>query len=193
MKTCIYCGGEVELFSGEIYKCSFCNINLGPNSPYGEVGEDGTRPQISGFKTGVILRDEDYLAGLSIDELLNTMTLSMIYSILKEMRLLRSESYLLLKNVKDFLKENNNLLTPKERCNLNESINTQGETYEFWTRKMWMVENVCIKKFGYCPAAIQERTLEQMEQTTIKLSKRTMKINTMKSNINYVSRETVIS
>lgn len=193
MKTCIYCGGKVELFSGEIYKCSFCNVNLGPNSPYGEVGEDGSRPQINGFTTGIILRDEDYLAELTIDELLNTMTLSMIYSILKEMRLIRSDSYLLLKNAKDFLKENIELLTAKEKHEFQESIDSQGETYEFWTRKMWMVENVCIKKFGYCPAAIQERTLDQMEQTTIKLSKRSMKINNTKANVSYVSRETAIS
>lgn len=186
MKTCIYCGGKVELLSGEIYKCAFCNVNLGPNSPYGEVGEDGARPQTNGFKIGVILRDEDYLAGISINELLNTMTLSMIYSILKEMRLIRSEAYLLLKNAKDFLKVNADKLSKQEKRDFEQSINSQGETYEFWTRKMWMVENVCIKKFGYCPAAIQEKTLDQMEQTTIKLSRKTMKI---KSN-NNVSRET---
>ena len=187
MQTCIYCGGKVELLSGKIYKCSFCNINLGPNSPYGEVGENGSRPQISGFTSGIILRDEDYLAGLSINDLLNTMTLSMIYSVLKEMRLLRSESYLLLKSAKDFLEVNNEQLSEQQKVDFKQSINSQGETYEFWTRKMWVVENVCIKKFGYCPAAIQERTLDQMEQTTIKFSKRTMKIRST----NGVSRETL--
>ncbi|MDI3235987.1 hypothetical protein QK289_13300 [Exiguobacterium antarcticum] len=192
MKTCIYCGSKVELLSGEIYKCSFCEVNLGPNSPYGEVGIDGTRPKIDGFKTGVVLRDEDYLAELSVKELMiNSMTLSMMYSILKEMRLIRSEAYLLLKEAKDFLKLNNDKLPLDQINQFEHSIKSQGETYEFWTRKMWMVENVCIKKFGYCPAAIQERSLDQMENTTIKVSKKTMKINsTINSNIS-VSRETV--
>lgn len=187
MKTCIYCGDRVKLLSGEIYRCKHCEVNLGPNSPYGEVGEDGSRPGLEGFKSGVILRDEVYLSGLKVNDLMK-MNLSMIYSILKELRLLRSDAYALLAKANEILKQESEL-SASDFSKMKDATAVQGDNYEFWSRKMWMVENVCIKRFGYYPAAIHEKTLDQMEQNTLKNVKKNMVIK--KTNV--LSRETSIS
>lgn len=135
MITCSYCASELKLNNDAAY-CSFCDIELGPNSEYGMYSEDGKRKEK--VKQQSLVTSET--AKLPIKELykLNPMDLLLC---LKEARKERSFIFSQLRMF--------NKLAEAE-----EIAEETGKEYEYWTRKCWTIENILINRFGYFPEKI---------------------------------------
>lgn len=164
MYTCSYCGTEVSVNNEKAY-CSFCCIELGPNSKYGMYSVDGKR--LERFKQMSLVTSET--AKLPIDELykLNPMDLLLC---LKEARKERGFIY-------------NQLRTFNKFEDLGDFAKEIGEEYEFWTRKCWTIENILINRFGYYPEKINSELIDAFSKRKEKSLSKTMVIR-KKSTIN---------
>ena len=148
MKTCAYCGTEVN----DKY-CSFCNMLL--TERY--ILEDGQR-----LDTSIPHFPEMQGIFKSTAELIQLETLELL-CLLRHAREYRSDAYKL------------RILTHQAKSqggNMEGIENSSYDEYEKATRKVWVIENIIKDRIGYFPQKVTEKFLamylERIEKSTQK-------------------------
>ncbi|BFH18215.1 hypothetical protein J6TS7_29610 [Paenibacillus dendritiformis] len=136
MKTCAYCGSEVHIHT-EAY-CSFCEMIL----PLDLVQEDGYRKKLSSSHALVSLG----LADRTTPELMTLATFELLH-LLKMLRQKRSDAF----NLMRILKKANGQVDDFQNA-----ASSSGKDYEWWTRKMWIVENILRDRMDHYPMRISD-------------------------------------
>ncbi|EJW14320.1 hypothetical protein M5X00_23235 [Paenibacillus alvei] len=148
MKTCPYCGSVVEIRSGAYY-CGFCDMIL----PQELLQEEGKRKQFSINQASVSID----LADMSTPELMTRKTYELLI-LLRHLRQKRSDSF----NLMRILKKAN-----AQADEFQAAASSSGKDYEWWTRKMWIVENIIRDRMNYVPARITDDYLLSIEKQII--------------------------
>ncbi|CAI6329678.1 hypothetical protein NRS6107_21165 (plasmid) [Bacillus subtilis] len=142
MKTCSYCGTPVHK-KEHLYYCNFCLMYLED----GYVEEDGERININ-YREYALESDLDK----PTFELMDFPTIELL-SLLKIARNKRSSQYDNLSNLNKALEQ---LEDPSEYA---ESQKECQKKYEFFTKKMYSIENILKQRLGYIPPRIDKALL----------------------------------
>jgi hypothetical protein len=135
--TCPYCATEVN--AGNDYFCSFCQLEVRP-------AKDGSRkPQ------HYQIYFDEYEVEKPTAELMKLHTFQLLY-LLRLVRKERGNSY---GSLNTFHKAVN-----AGAGEFKDNEQQQGKTYEYWTRKAWIIENILLDRMGYIPERINDRFLE---------------------------------
>ncbi|ALP39412.1 hypothetical protein ASL14_26420 (plasmid) [Paenibacillus sp. IHB B 3084] len=148
MKTCGYCGSAVERKSN-MYYCAFCDMELFRE----DVQEDGQRKPVS-ITAGATLAG----AERSTSELMELDS----YYLTELLTLVRSQR----KQVYNSLRIVNKgaALSP----GFGQAQQQGGANYEYWTRKVWVIENILRERAGYYPGKITENYLNRFREQVYK-------------------------
>lgn len=144
MKTCPYCGSVVEIRSGAY--CGFCDMIL----PQELLQEEGKRKQFTVNQASVSID----LAEMSTPELMTRKTYELLI-LLRHLRQKRSDSF----NLMRILKKAN-----AQADEFQEAASSSGKDYEWWTRKMWICENIIRDRMNYVPSRITDDYLINLEK-----------------------------
>lgn len=161
MKTCPYCGSNVEKMNQHQYYCDFCEMQLDAIS----VKENSERLDV---------RVREFAADHYIDkttpELMIFSTFELLY-LLKSIRKERSDMY---HHMHVFHRAG-------EQENTNEFKELENETgndYMYLSKKMFVVENIIRQRLGYVPTRITENYLVKYLENIKNDKKRPMIIRT---------------
>lgn len=142
MKTCPYCGSNIEKFNHYQYYCEFCDMNL----DFQTVKENGER---------LTVRVSEIALDIHIDKTTpELMTLS-TYELLYLLRAIRRERSHMYSQMNIFYKagkqENTNDFKEYEQIT--------GKDYMYFTKKAFVVENIIRSRLGYVPTRITDTYL----------------------------------
>lgn len=144
MKTCPYCGSEVQLQVQFFYYCSFCQIKLKKE----DVQENGERKSLLPQEQPSI---EDVKK--STTELMKLTTLELLW-LLKLARKERAEIY---NNRFIFIQALKQGATKFE-----EAEKYTYQQYEYITRKCFVLENIIRERIGYIPPKISQKYITNL-------------------------------
>ncbi|QDZ77363.1 hypothetical protein D0437_32330, partial [Bacillus cereus] len=91
-----------------------------------------------------------------------------LYLLLREVREARSQTYYGLQLLNK---------ASKEEHTLQATADETGGEYEYYTRKVWVIENILLERQGFFPEKITARVLEYMGEQIRKSKKKMMKIS----------------
>ena len=137
MQTCPYCGLAL-VFDADHYYCTFCQMTIAS----ADVQQDGGRKPI----TADPFVCADYVE-LSTPELMEKSTTFLIYLL----RLVRKER----KNQYNYLRLFNKVMDTGSNEYL-EAAQESGKTYEWWTRKAWVIENILRDRMATFPVRVTD-------------------------------------
>jgi hypothetical protein len=141
MKTCPYCGSNIEVFDSQFYYCDFCCMKLEKSI----IKENHERLNIR-FRDFVL----DSQIAKTTPELMTLSSFELLY-LLKAIRSERSNSY-------NFLHMENKIkdMAPGQ---LDDLENFSGDNYTYYTKKMFVVENILRQRLGFVPDRITDNYL----------------------------------
>ncbi|AOZ94928.1 hypothetical protein [Paenibacillus crassostreae] len=162
MLTCPYCGSMIDI-SGDMYYCLFCEIEVMKD----RIQQDGARRQIH-------LEQRAYL------EVVNQPTSELMkrdsYALVCLLRLVRQERTKVYHFLHIFKKAN------EQQDDFIQAADETGRDYEYWTRKVWILENILRERIGYFPERITDAYLQEMARNIEKSNRKQMKIVARKDN-----------
>jgi hypothetical protein len=142
IKTCPYCGSNIEKVNQQQYYCDFCTMNLDVRI----VKENGER---------IDVRVREFALDVHIDkttpEIMTLSTFELLF-LLKAIRKERSDMYNYLNIFHKAGKQNDD-----DEFKENEELT--GKDYLYLTKKMFIVENIIRTRLGYVPTRITENYL----------------------------------
>ena len=141
MKTCPYCGSNIEKIDSQFYYCDFCCMKLNINI----VKENNERLDVR-FRDFVL----DAVIDKTTPEIMILSTFELLY-LLKMIRAERTSNY-------NFLRIENKLNDIQQNSVVDKD-NFSGEKYMYYTKKMYVVENIIRDRLGYVPDRITESYL----------------------------------
>lgn len=136
MKTCPYCGSELETIF-----CSFCDLEVVPV----ENGQRGVK-----FTPQPLVTER--AMNCTTKELLDFHT----FDLLQLLKLLREERRKYFDLVRTFKVANAEEFREVEK--------ETGDEYEVITRKVWVVENILRERIGYIPQKVTVQLLQTIAQ-----------------------------
>jgi hypothetical protein len=155
MKTCPYCGSDVESFADHFY-CAFCDVKL----CFSEVQENGKRKN---FLPDSQPSYDDLKR--STPELMTMTTIDLLF-LLKFARAERSSIYGQRNTYIKVLKTGETDFKEGEQYTYKE--------YEYWTRKCFVLENLIRERIGYIPPKLTESYLQNLAARMIESTKKGM-------------------
>ena len=142
MKTCPYCGSNIEKRNNGHYYCEFCCMALDP------MIVKSNRERIDVRVTEVAL---DVHIDKPTPEIMTLSTFELLY-LLKAIRKERGDMYSQLNTFYKAGKQGNT-------DEFNEYEEITGKDYMYYTKKAFIVENIIRTRLGYVPARITENYL----------------------------------
>lgn len=161
MKTCPYCGSNLEKVTDHQYYCDFCTMTLAAAS----VKEN--RERVDVVVNDFVLRD---YANKTTPELMALSTFELLY-LLKEIRAERSLMY---HHLHIFHRAG------EETNEFKEMEKESGNEYMYLTKKAFVLENIIRKRLDYVPTRITEYDLVKHLESVKKDKKRPMIIRTQR-------------
>lgn len=170
--TCPYCSSELKVVPNGDYKnhasCSFCgNILFGEHSGWGMYSSNGKRKS-KVMKEMVFIQD----AEKPLSELVNYHTHDLLVC-LRLVRLERTKAYDLLRTFNKAF----DCLPEEDSKQFEDTAQESGGMYEYWTRRMWMLENLLMDRMGYFPKRIDDSMLIRIKEQSLKAQNRVMAIS----------------
>lgn len=142
VKTCPYCGSNIEKMNNSHYYCEFCSMSLDP------MIVKSNRERIDVRATEVAL---DVHIDKTTPELMTLSTFELLY-LLKAIRKERSDMFNQLNTLYKAGKQENT-------GEFNEYEEIAGKDYMYYTKKAFIVENIIRTRLGYVPPRITENYL----------------------------------
>lgn len=157
MKTCPYCGSEVEVY-GKDYYCCFCEMAI----ECSDVQENGKRKNY-------LPESQPCIHDLhkTTPELMCFTTIELLY-LLKFARNERSNIYHKRYVFIRAIKEGNQEFKDAEEYTYKE--------YEYWTRKCYVIENIIRERIGYIPYKVTDSYIKALAYRMSESAKKPMKI-----------------
>ncbi len=155
METCPYCGLELN----ERY-CSFCKMEIAAE----DVQHDGFRKPLTPDPFVV-----SAYAELSTPELMQKSTYYLIY-LLREVRKERTGRF-------SSLRIFNKFEDTEYAEQFGEIAEETGQSYEWWTRKAWVIENILRDRMDHFPTRITDRYMIELAENMDQSSKKPMKLS----------------
>ena len=140
MKTCPYCGSDLEKTNNQYYYCDFCVMNISND----RVCENGDRLKV---------RVNDFVLEKNAYKTTPELMLLSSYELLYLLRYVRNER----SNVYDNLSVINK--ASKETDQFLEIGKNVGDMYVEYTKRMFVLENIIRERFGYVPTKITDALL----------------------------------
>lgn len=157
MKTCPYCGTQVKPYHHHFY-CSFCDLKIDPK----DVQENGKRKKLlpqAQPAHDTLYKSVPELTGLTIIELLYLLKMAR-----KERTTVYGERYVFIQAMKKGAQE------------FQEGEQSSYQSYEYWTRKCFQLENLIRERIGYIPQQLTESYLQTLASKMIQSTKKDMLI-----------------
>ncbi|MGG4278097.1 hypothetical protein ABEW25_22055 [Bacillus subtilis] len=145
MKTCPYCGSKVEKLDHLRYYCEFCTMNI----PSDLVKEDGVRISVI-YKERASKNDLEK----TTPELMLLPTVDLLF-LLKEARKQRSSATSEISKIKKEIQKVGSTSSFKE------AYEVLNEDYKFFTKKMYVVENIIKTRLGYIPPKLDKHFFDK--------------------------------
>lgn len=162
MKTCPYCGSEVnQLQNNSLFYCDFCCMNLDSSL----VKENGER---------ISVRVNECPLDTHIDKTTPQLMLLSTFELLYLLRAIRKER-------SDMFSHMNTFYQAGKQENSNEFKEYEiitGKDYMYFTKKAFVVENIIRTRLGYVPVKITEQFLAKYLDNIKKSKNGPMKIRT---------------
>jgi hypothetical protein len=174
MKTCPYCGSDVEMMNPHQYYCDFCSMTL-----------DASIVKENRERLDVYFRDFCLESDIkkTTPELMTFSTFELLY-LLKMIRHERSSMY---HHMHVFHRAGESTEEFKE------VEKEAGGEYLYLTKKAFVVENIIRQRLGYVPSRITENYLLKYLENIKKDKKGPMIIRTQRKKINEKDRLSLIS
>lgn len=144
MPTCSFCGSTLEVKDTSYY-CCFCDLELVSD----QIQKNGLRRQVS-LEQAASLGE----ANQSTKELIQKDS----YYLTCLLRLVRQERTRIYNYLRIFNRAN------KQQADFVDQAQDMGERYEYWTRKMWVIENILRDRAGCFPERITDNYLRDMAE-----------------------------
>ncbi|WP_054636934.1 hypothetical protein [Thalassobacillus sp. C254] len=160
--TCPYCGSRLD----QTFYCDFCVMTI----PKEKVQTDHLRENV--LVRDFVFRED---AEKTTPEL-QSMTSFELMMLLKLIRKERATAYKLMTHFYRARKTGN-----LEYQNQEED---QGEDYQYWTKKMFVVENLLRERMVYIPQRLTDTYLENMRDHIKKLERKPMHVKTTRAQNN---------
>lgn len=165
MKTCPYCGSNIERMNHQYYYCDFCVMKLDVKI----VKENQERLDV---------RFREFALAAHIDkttpEIMTLSTFELLY-LLKMIRKERTEMYHQMHVFRRAGEESNDFKEVEKES---------GRNYMYFTKKAFIVENIIRARIGYVPARITESYLVKYIENIQNDKKGPMAIRTERKNVN---------
>ncbi|KKI92420.1 hypothetical protein WQ54_09630 [Bacillus sp. SA1-12] len=157
MKTCPYCGSEVEPY-GDKFSCLYCELIL-----------DKKDVQQNGKRKDCLPASQPSYKDLyrTTTELMTMNTIELLY-LLKFARAERGSIYSQRKLFLQAMKEGASGYEEAEKYTFKE--------YEFWTRKCFVLENLIRERISYIPQKLTESYIQNFAGRMLNSSKKDMSI-----------------
>ncbi|MBT2700861.1 hypothetical protein J7E79_26415 [Bacillus sp. ISL-40] len=167
MKTCPYCGSNLEKLDTQFYYCEFCSM---------EVDSRITKEN----RERLDVRFQDFVLEVFIDKTTPEIMILSTFELLYLMKLIRKERYDCYHLMNVFHQAGKEGITEYK-----EVEKETGRDYMYYTKKAFIVENLIRTRLGYVPERITESYLVQYLQN-IKNDKKTgpMMIRTQRKELN---------
>ncbi|MED1738150.1 hypothetical protein P4U97_01195 [Bacillus swezeyi] len=146
MKTCPYCGSKVEKLDHLRYYCEFCTMNI----PSDLVKEDGVRISVI-YKERASKKDLEK----TTPELMLLPTVDLLF-LLKEVRKVRTDTTNEIRKLKKEI-QNVGSVSSSDR----EAYELLNEDYIFFSKKMYVIENIIKTRLGYIPPRLDKPFFEK--------------------------------
>ncbi len=143
MHTCGFCGSPVHVPASEAVYCSFCKMDLFPE----DIQKDGHRKSVLAAAEPLLGDAEN-----PTPVLMEFNTLHLI-RLLRLVRAERKERYNLMRIILKGIEEQPELHTAKD---------TAKDLYEYWSRKVWVIENILRERSSVFPVKISDDYLDTM-------------------------------
>ncbi|MED0952740.1 hypothetical protein P4T70_32490 [Bacillus mobilis] len=165
--NCPFCGSEAKFNKNGILavaECEFCGAALtDPDTGYPKLWNEGEgRYNFHNIKANMFLE----LAEQSV-QILRTYHTYDLYLLLKEVRNERASMY---HGLHIFNKASD------QEDGFKEVADVQGKDYEYWTRRMFVIENILRERQGWFPERIDAKFLSGVEDKIRKCLKKNMVI-----------------
>ncbi|MEK4448677.1 hypothetical protein N1I81_22845 [Bacillus sp. FSL M8-0052] len=145
MKTCPYCGSKVETIDHSRYYCEFCTMNISSDL----VKKDGVRISVV-YKEGASKKDLEK----STPELMTLSTVNLLF-LLKEARTVRTDITNEIRKLKKEIQNAGSVSSFKE------AYVALNEDYIFFSKKMYVIENIIKTRLGYIPPRLDKPFFEK--------------------------------
>jgi hypothetical protein len=142
MKTCPYCGSNIENINDHKYYCDFCAMNL----DFQSVKENGER---------LAVRVTEAALDVHIDKTTPEIMILSTYELLYLLKAIRKERSNMYSKMNIFYKAGKQENTDEYR----EYEKITGNDYMYYTKKAFVVENIIRSMLGYVPTRITDTYL----------------------------------
>lgn len=160
MKTCPYCGSNIEMIKPQHYSCDFCSMILHVSI----VKENRERLDV---------RFRDLVLDSDIDKTTPELMMFSTFELLYLLKLIRNERTNMYHHMNTFYRAG------KQGTNeFKEMEKETGHDYMYYTKKAFVVENLIRTRLGYVPERITEGYLAKYLENIKKDKKRPMIIRT---------------
>lgn len=164
--NCPYCATPIQVDKNGIVQeiCEFCGGCIREQQTgVLQLCQNGERFEFTKMQQQLFLEHIHQ----SVEELKQYHTYD-LYLLLREVREARSQTYYGLQLLNK---------ASKEEHTLQATADETGGEYEYYTRKVWVIENILLERQGFFPEKITARVLEYMGEQIRKSKKKMMKIS----------------
>ncbi|MEK4503640.1 hypothetical protein NYE55_35425 [Bacillus sp. FSL R12-0069] len=164
--NCPYCATPIQVDKNGVVQeiCEFCGGRIREQQTgVLQLCQNGERFEFTKMQQQLFLEHIHQ----SVEELKQYHTYD-LYVLLKEVREARSQTYYGLQLLNK---------ASKEERTLQATADETGGEYEYYTRKVWVIENILLERQGFFPEKITARVLEYMGEQIRKSKKKSMRIS----------------